>query len=98
MTKVLVPRALLETRGCIIITVMQKGDRGEYMQVPLEGEPLPPVDPVELLGRLCVVLGVLSSNWEPHGVSPSNITSNHPLVGNILSNLLPQLRLDLQVP
>jgi len=65
--------------------------------VPLEGEHLPPVDPVELLGRLRVVLGVLSSDRETHGVSPSDITSNHPLVGNILPNLPPQFRLDLQV-
>ena len=60
--------------------------------------PLPPLDPVEFLGRLRIVLSVLSSNWKTHGMPPPNVTSNHPLVGNILSNLLPQLRLDPQVP
>ena len=59
---------------------------------------LPPFDPVEFLGRLCVVLCVLSPYWKAHGMSPSHIASNHPLVGNILSNLLPQVRLNLQVP
>jgi len=68
------------------------------VQVPREREPLPPVDPVEFLGRLRVVLCVLSPNRKTHGVSPSNVTSNHPLVGDILPNLLPQLRLDLQFP
>ena len=66
------------------------------MYAPPE-EPLPPVDPVEFLGRLRVVLGVLSSDWKTHGMSPSNVASNHPLVSNILPNLPPQLRLDLQV-
>ena len=66
------------------------------MEDPPEGEPLPPVDPVEFLGRLRVVLSVLPSDREAHRVSPSNITSNHPLVRNILSNLPPQFRLDLQ--
>lgn len=67
------------------------------MQDALGGERLPPVDPVEFLGSLRVVLGILSSDWKAHGVSPSDITSNHPLVRNILPNLPPQLRLDLQV-
>ena len=89
----MISRALLGTRGCVIIVnVMQRVGRG----VPREVH-LPPVDPVEFLRRLCVVLRVLSSNGKTHGVSPSNITSDHPLVRNILPNLLPQLCLDLQI-
>ena len=60
--------------------------------------PLPPVDPVEFLCRFRIVLSVLSSNRETHGMSPPDVASNHPLVSNVLSNLLPQLRLDPQVP
>ena len=95
MTKVLISRAPLETRGCIIIAVMHKGDQED--RGSSRREPLPPVDPVELLGRLRVVLCVLSPDRKTHGVSPSNITSNHPLVSNVLPNLSPQLRLELQV-
>lgn len=32
-----------------------------------------------------------------HGVSFADITSDHPLVGNVLPNLSPQLGLDLEV-
>ena len=74
---------------------LKKAPRGDA--TPSEREHLPPVDPVELLGRLRVILGVLSPNRKTHSVSPSNVASNHPLVRNIFPNLPLQLRLDLQV-
>jgi hypothetical protein len=52
---------------------------------------------VEFLRRLRVALGVLSPDRKVHSVSLSNITANHSLMGNILSNLSPQLRLNLEV-
>lgn len=46
---------------------------------------------VELLRRLRVALGILSSDGKVHSMPLSNITANHPLVTNILPNLSPQL-------
>ena len=91
----LISRALSEAGRCIIITVIMEEEGRGKGGVSLEGE-LPPVDPVEFLGRLCIVLGILPSDGETHGVSPSDVTSNHPLVGNIFPNLPPQVSFDLQ--
>ena len=53
---------------------------------------------IELPRCLGVVLRVLSSDRIAHSVPLPYITSNHPLVGNVLSHLPLQLRLNSQIP
>ena len=55
------------------------------------------LDPVEFLRRLRIALRVLTSDWKMHGVSPANITSNHPLMSDVLPNLPPHLGFYLEI-
>ena len=56
-----------------------------------------PLQPVEFPRRLCVGLCVLAPHWKSHGVPQPNVTSNHPLVHDVLPHLALELRFNLDI-
>lgn len=55
-----------------------------------------PVDPVELLRRFRVRARPLASDGQVRSVPSSDVAPNHPLVRNVVPDLLTQFQLDLE--
>lgn len=54
----------------------------------------PPLNSVELLRSLRIVLRVLPAHRQALGMPLTHITSNHPLVSNVLQHLTLKIRLE----
>lgn len=68
------------------------------MTCMLDRKSTSPLDPVQLLRRVCVRLRVLTTHGQAHGMALADITAYHPLVSDVFTDVATELGLYLEIP